>query len=383
MSNLKRYLDLNNNSPIVIKYPLINNRTNMKKTISSINKNFILYNTDPITNNIINNSYIPRKLIIKKEFVIINCEINSIEDLIQLCDKYPITSNIEYNIDIFKIHRIKEPLIELNNMIGIHDVKNNILDQILFYMQNLHLNSGIDYMHTVLYGPPGTGKTEIAKKIGKIFSKLGILKNGTFRKVVRTDLVAGYLGQTAIKTSKVIDEAIGGVLFIDEAYSLGNSEKRDSFSKECIDTICEALSDRKDELMVIIAGYEEELNSCFFNYNPGLKSRFPWIFNTNKYNAIDLKNIFIKKVKDINWQIDYDVDINFFEDNIDLFPYYGRDMEILLLKTKIVHGRRVFCKDKNIKTIINKEDLENGLELFKKHTNQPEKNTPNIYSMYN
>jgi len=294
MSNLKRCLDLNNNNEIIIKKQFIRNRKNMNETIKSIDNSFILYNTDPIINNVIKNAYIPRKLIIKKETVIIDLEINSIDDLINLINNYPITSNVEYNIDIGKIHKIKEPLIELNNMIGIHDVKTNILDQILFYLQNLHLNSGIDYMHTVLYGPPGTGKTETAKIIGKIFSNLGILKNGTFRKVVRSDLVAGYLGQTAMKTAKVIDDALGGVLFIDEAYALGNSEKRDSFSKECIDTICEALSNHKDEIMVIIAGYEQELNQCFFNYNQGLKSRFPWVFKIDKYTATDLKRIFLK-----------------------------------------------------------------------------------------
>ena len=81
-------------------------------------------------------------------------------------------------------------------------------------------------MHTVIYGPPGTGKTEIARIIGKIFSKLGILSAGAFRKVTRADLIAGYLGQTAIKTKDVIQEALGGVLFIDEAYALGNDEKK-------------------------------------------------------------------------------------------------------------------------------------------------------------
>jgi SpoVK/Ycf46/Vps4 family AAA+-type ATPase len=119
-----------------------------------------------------------------------------------------------------------------------------------------------DYMHTVIYGPPGTGKTEVAKIIGKIYSNMGILGKNIFKKVTRSDLVAGFLGQTAIKTKDVIKESLGGVLFIDEAYSLGNNEKKDSFSKECIDTLCEALSDHKDNLMVIIAGYENELNEA-------------------------------------------------------------------------------------------------------------------------
>ena len=121
------------------------------------------------------------------------------------------------------------------------------------------------------------------------------------------------------------------------------------------------------KLMVIIAGYEEELNDCFFSYNPGLKSRFPWVFKTDKYSAEDLRNIFIKKVNDIEWKLDTDISIEFFEKNMDAFPYFGRDMEILLLKTKIVHGRRVFCQSTEVKTILNLTDLEKGLELFKKH----------------
>ena len=361
------------------------NRKKMKEYINIINNNYEIYNTDPVVNNVLNNINKPsRKKIIKKEKIIINRKIKNLSDLIKLLDDYPLASNVEYNIDFHYIYNIKDLLIELNNMIGLHDVKNNILDQILFYVQKLHINSGIDYMHTVLYGLPGTGKTEIAKIIGKIFSKLGILKKGTFKKVVRADLIAGYLGQTAIKTTSVIKESLGGVLFIDEAYALGNAEKRDSFAKECIDTICEALSDHKNELMVIIAGYEHELNNCFFNYNQGLKSRFPWVFKTDKYTPEDLKNIFTKKVYNINWKINNDITTDFFSKNMDFFPYYGRDMEILLLKTKIVHSRRVFCEPIESKTLLTNEDIENGLELFKKHiSNNDNKNEKAIFSMYN
>jgi SpoVK/Ycf46/Vps4 family AAA+-type ATPase len=203
----------------------------------------------------------------EKKHLDIDTEINSLDDLLKLIDDYPIDNDIQYNINMKSLHNIKDLLKELNNMIGLHSLKNSIVEQILYFIQGLHKGFGGDFMHTVLYGPPGTGKTEIAKIIGKIYSKLGILKNGVFKKVTRSDLVAGYLGQTAIKTRDVIKDCIGGVLFIDEAYSLGNNEKRDSFSKECIDTLCEALSDHKQELMVIIAGYENELNDCFFNFN--------------------------------------------------------------------------------------------------------------------
>ena len=219
-------------------------------------------------------------------------------------------------------------------------------------------------MHTVIYGPPGTGKTEIAKIMGRIFSKLNVLSTGKFKKVTRADLIAGYLGQTAIKTKEVMERSLGGVLFIDEAYALGNKEKRDSFSKECIDTLCEGLSDHKNNLMVIIAGYEKELKECFFNYNGGLDSRFTWRFHIDNYTPDELKLIFEKKVKDANWKLQKNIKTNWFEKNMEYFKYYGRDMETLFAKTKIAHAKRVFCMKKEEKTIISKKDLERGLRMF-------------------
>ena len=306
-----------------------------------------------------------------RENINIEAEINNISDLLELIDRYQNDSSIKYNINMKALHNIKEPLEELNNMIGIKDLKNSIIDQILYFIQDLHKNknSSGDFLHTVIYGDPGTGKTEIAKIIGKIYSKIGILSKGTFKKVTRSDLVAGYLGQTALKTKDVIKEALGGVLFIDEAYSLGNPEKRDSFSKECIDTICEALSDNKENLMVIIAGYEKDLKECFFNYNQGLDSRFIWRFKTDNYTAEDLYKIFLKKVNDIGWEIDdnSNISIDWFKKNKEYFKFYGRDIETLLSKTKIYHSRRVFCRPETEKKRFILKDLDNGFEIYLKN----------------
>ena len=309
-----------------------------------------------------------------KETINIETEINSIDDIIQLTEKYKLDPEIKYNINMKALHNIKEPLQELNNMIGMTELKNNIVDQILYFVQELHKNksdSGVtgDFMHTVIYGPPGTGKTEIAKMMGNIYSKIGILNKGTFKKVTRSDLIAGYLGQTAIKTRDVIKEALGGVLFIDEAYSLGNTDKKDIFSKECIDTLCEGLSDNKENLMVIIAGYETELNDCFFNYNQGLDSRFTWRFKTDNYSSEDLYKIFVKKVKDIGWELHEESKITpeFFKKNNDYFKFFGRDIETVLAKTKIAHSKRVFCKADSEKKKITLKDLEKGFELYLKN----------------
>ena len=327
-----------------------------------------------------------------KNKVFISSDISNISDLLTLIERYPLDTNIEYNIDMDTLHKIKSPLNDLNNMIGMKNLKENIVDQIIFYIQNLHtLNSDIkgnDFMHTVIYGPPGTGKTEIAKIIGSIFSKMGVLNKGSFKKVTRADLIAGYLGQTALKTRDVIKECLGGVLFIDEAYALGNEEKRDSFSKECIDTLCEALSNHKDNLMVIIAGYESDLNNCFFNYNQGLNSRFTWRFKTDEYNAEDLYRIFLKKVSDGGWFLaeSSEIDVKWFEKHKKHFKFYGRDIETLFAKAKIAHSRRVFCLDVSVKKYLTLKDLNKGLEIYLKNEDSKEKErekmTEIISSMY-
>lgn len=421
---------------------------------------------------------------VKMERIHINAHVKSISDLLRLCETYELAENVTYNIDMKALHKIYPHLSALNNMIGMPAIKQTIVDQIIYFIQGLHLstttattatttsglppvhvvknktnstpsigigingtgtgtdtkglftgtgaaaepmfgptgagiatantnanakntktkdepfgsaifrfplfnptniflpsaskskpankNDGVgvdagDYMHTVLYGPPGTGKTEVAKILGNIFCNLGILTSNTFKKVTRSDLVAGYLGQTAIKTREVIESAIGGVLFIDEAYALGNTEKRDSFSKECIDTLCEALSDHKHELMVIIAGYEKELNDCFFSYNEGLSSRFTWRYKIENYDSSELRKIFEKIVKDNGWTFKFDRDAvkdEWFKSRQQYFKYFGRDIEVFFTKTKIAHARRVFYLPVNDRRSLIMDDLDAGFELF-------------------
>ena len=305
---------------------------------------------------------------IKIKKVNIEVDIKNINDLIKLTEEYPLKIDTEYNINMAALHDIKTPLQDLNNMIGMDKLKDSIVDQILYFIQDFHRISNAksqDFMHTVIYGPPGTGKTEIAKIMGRIFSNMGVLSRKYFKKATRADLIAGYLGQTALKTQDVIKECIGGVLFIDEAYALGNPEKRDSFAKECIDTLCEGLSDHKDNLMVIIAGYEAELKNCFFAYNQGLDSRFTWRFNTDDYNYQQLYLIFKKKVNDIGWKMkENKIKDTWFEDKMDYFKFFGRDIETLLAKVKIAHGRRVFCLPKEKKLILTLKDMNRGFDIF-------------------
>jgi Cdc6-like AAA superfamily ATPase len=307
----------------------------------------------------------------------IDLSINSIADLLAVVDKYPL-SNKKYNVDIKMLHTIQPELKELNAMVGIVSLKSSILDQLLYYLQGFHKHgSADDYKHTVLYGPPGSGKTEIAKIIGRMYSKMGVIKKPTssgtttagtiFKKITRADLVAGYLGQTAIKTKNLLNDSLGGVVFLDEAYSLGHKDGADSFSKECADTLCESLSHNRENIMFIIAGYEKELDVNFFGLNPGLESRFVWRFKIDNYTFDDLWQIFQHKVKVAGWSCDDALIAGgkaWFKTKFDSLTGLGRDVDTLLFKTKICHSRANYGKE--VKFVLSIADLNAGYDLFMK-----------------
>tara|TARA_X000000950_G_scaffold285983_1_gene393466 strand:+ start:727 stop:1908 length:1182 start_codon:yes stop_codon:yes gene_type:complete len=309
----------------------------------------------------------------------INKEIKSIDDLIELGKIYNPEKKIRYNIDLEKLSNLITPLEKLKAMIGLDNIKESIVGHITYFLANLEEETQ-DMMHTVITGPPGVGKTQLGQILGDIYYNLGILKgnknkkrnrnskikdNGyTFKIIKRSDLIGKYLGHTAVKTQKVIDSCEGGVLFIDEAYSLGNSECRDSFSKECIDTLNQNLTEKKTNFLCIIAGYKDALENCFFSYNEGLSRRFTFRYDIEKYKAEELKLIFQGMVKKLGWKInDKDIKTKFFKDNYYNFKNMAGDMETLLFNCKISHGKRVFCKPKE-KKIITLEDLKNGFKQF-------------------
>lgn len=312
-----------------------------------------------------------------KEKIHIDSNINSLKDLLNIIEKYTYETNKEYNIDLLALHKIKTELKQLESMIGLESLKTCILKQLLYFIQGFAEDTkNGDYKHTVLTGPPGTGKTEIAKLMGVMYSKIGILKNNTFKKVTRTDLIAGYLGQTAIKTRKVIDECIGGVLFIDEAYSL---QPDDMYAKECVDTLCEALSDHKKDFMVIIAGYQKNLQDTFFKINTGLNSRFIWRFNIEEYTHNELYSIFKQMVIDREWHTeDSKITVKWFQDKE--FKDNGRSMEQLFLLTKIAHSKRIYGKDSSMKKKINLEDLQEGYKMFQE--NMKTNNNNMLFGLY-
>lgn len=187
-----------------------------------------------------------------------------------------------------------DPMAQLDELIGLSGIKHDVLELTDFVkVQKMRKDQGMKSvpvsMHLVFTGNPGTGKTTVARILAKLYAKIGALSKGQLVEVDRSGLVAGYVGQTALKTQEKIQEALGGILFIDEAYAL--AKKDDAFGQEAIDTILKAMEDHRDDLVVIVAGYTKPMEE-FINSNPGLKSRFNKYIEFPDYSVDELEEIF-------------------------------------------------------------------------------------------
>ena len=190
---------------------------------------------------------------------------------------------------------------ELKSLIGLENVKKEIEDLVIFNKvqknrEKIGLKKTNRTMHMAFLGNPGTGKTTVARIVGNMYRSLGILSKGHFIEASRTDLIAEYQGQTALKVKRLIQKAKGGVLFIDEAYSITENEKSDSYGRECLTELTKALEDYRDDLVVIVAGYDD-LMKKFFESNPGLKSRFNYFVEFEDYTVNQMFEIFLSYCK--------------------------------------------------------------------------------------
>lgn len=189
---------------------------------------------------------------------------------------------------------LEELMEKLNSLIGLAGVKNEVSSLVnMLKIKKIRDERGMKTAnvskHLVFLGNPGTGKTTVARLLSKIYKQLGVLEKGQLVEVDRAGLVAGFVGQTALKTKEKIDEAMGGILFIDEAYTLAKGGN--DFGQEAIDTILKAMEDNRENLVVIVAGYPEPMDD-FLNSNPGLKSRFSKSIMFDDYSDAELLSIF-------------------------------------------------------------------------------------------
>ncbi|OAD90707.1 hypothetical protein A7A78_05115 [Aequorivita soesokkakensis] len=225
------------------------------------------------------------------------------EFLIKISEKinHPkiIVSKAKYN-EVPEDDTLEKVLAELHELIGMVGIKKNVEDLTNFLkVQKIREREGLKTMntspHMVFMGPPGTGKTTVARLLGRVYKHLGYLEKGHLIETDRAGMVAGYVGQTAIKTDEIITSALGGVLFIDEAYSLTSNGFND-FGGEAIEILLKRMEDHRDNFVVVVAGYPDEMQ-IFIQSNPGLQSRFNRYFEFDHFTAEELMQIFKLNVK--------------------------------------------------------------------------------------
>lgn len=273
----------------------------------------------------------------------------------------PLEEIIQHTKKVKKYKQLSSKLKQLNEMIGMTEVKTAIVEQMMFLISNNGQTDG-HFLNTVITGLPGCGKTSLAKILFDIWSTLDVFKmddKPEFKIINRSDMVGSYMGHTANKTRKLLQKHAGGVIFIDEAYSLVTGDK-DDYGKECLDELTSFMSEQQDKTIIIIAGYETDLNEHFFQKNAGLRRRFNWTFNIKKYSAEDLYKIFKKQLKEHGWKLRDDC-LEIFKKNHDKFTNSGGDTNNVAFKTKLEYSRRTWkTKDRN-KTIVY-ADVEKAIE---------------------
>lgn len=271
---------------------------------------------------------------------------------------------------------LDELMAKLDSLTGLTEVKENVRSLInLVKVRKLREENGLPNtemsLHLVFMGNPGTGKTTVARLIGGLYKAIGVLSKGQLVETDRAGLVAGYVGQTAEKTKKVIESAMGGVLFIDEAYALAPASAGNDFGREAIETILKAMEDHRDDLVVIAAGYENEMER-FISSNPGLESRFNRYFIFEDYNGEELFEIFSSMCAKNSYVLDEEAKefaaklfTDLYENRDENFGN-ARDVRNIFENMVSVHSNRIAALqkvDKETLVTVLEEDVSKAAEM--------------------
>ena len=306
-------------------------------------------------------------------------QVRDLRDLVTLGD-FLTTAPHANNLNAATLQRLHDPLQRLLDMVGLEDVKRSIFELVLYHMQRLHVGGGGgggggggnesgDMVHTAVFGAPGVGKTMLIGVLADVYAALGIVRgDGPVVHARRADLIGQYLGQTAIKTRDVIASAHGGILVIDEAYSIGQEEGgRDIYAAECVNTLNQALTEQRADFVCIIAGYKESIERLFFRMNPGLERRFTLRFHLPDHDAASLARIFRAKVFAAGWTLE-SADVGaeaFWLENKRYFSFNGGDVEAVFARVKMAHAVRVFSMPRREKRRVSQADFDAGFDAFR------------------